>query len=246
YRLDYGFEFQVVGDRCFVTHVRPKNDAEEKGVKPGDENVALNGYNVSRDVLWKMRYVFNVLRPQKGLALNLQDPAGTHRQLDVLANMRMGKKVMDLTGGGGGGDIWDIVRQGETDEHLMRARYQEYGDIFVIKLPAFLFSESEVANMIGKARKQPKLILDLRSNPGGSVDTLKYLVGEVFEKETKIADRVGRKETKPEVAKSLHNPFTGKMVVLVDSNSASAAELFVRIIQLEKRGVILGDRTSGS
>src|SRR5262249_9166820 len=91
-----------------------------------------------------------------------------------------------------------------------------------------------------------KLILDLRSNPGGSVDTLKYLVGEVFEKETKIADRVGRKETKPEVAKSLHNPFTGKMVVLVDSNSASAAELFARIIQLEKRGVILGDRTSGS
>jgi C-terminal processing protease CtpA/Prc len=45
--------------------------------------------------------------------------------------------------------------------------------------------------MIGRARKYPNLIIDLRGNPGGSVDTLKYLVGGVFDKEIKIADRGG-------------------------------------------------------
>ena len=99
--------------------------------------------------------------------------------------------------------------------------------------------------MIDKVRKYPALIVDLRGNPGGSVETLKNLVGGLIDKEVKIGDRVGRKESKPEVAKAGRHPFSGKLVVLVDARSASAAELFARVIQLEKRGVVVGDRTSG-
>lgn len=247
YRHDYGFQYQMFGNQCFVTRVRPKSNAETKGIKPGDEIVTLNGYNVNRDSYWKIQYVFSILRPQPGLRLVLRDPAGAERQVDVDAKIRDTKRVTDLTGGGAGDDIWDLVRQRETEEHLNRARYFEVGDqLLVLKVPQFFFSATEVGTMISKARKYPNLIIDLRSNPGGSVDTLKYLVGGMFDKEVKIADRVGRKDTKPEVAKSLHNPYGGKLVVLVDSKSGSAAELFARIMQLEKRGTVLGDRTSGS
>ena len=67
FRLDHGFQYQMVGNRCFVTQVRPQSDAEAKGLKPGDQIVTLNGYNVGRDTLWKMHYAFTVLRPQPAL-----------------------------------------------------------------------------------------------------------------------------------------------------------------------------------
>jgi C-terminal processing protease CtpA/Prc len=237
----------MVWNRCFVTRVRPHSDAEAKGVKPGDEILTINGYKVVRDNYRKITYIFSVLRPQVRLRLMLQGPSGAQRQVDVEAKIRETKRLSDLTFGSGGGDFWDLIREEQTEEHLMRARYYEVGDqLLVLKVPAFYFSSIDVESMIGKARRHANLIIDLRGNPGGSVETLKYLVGGVFDKKVKIADRQGRKETKPETAKSMHEPFTGKLSVLVDSNSASAAELFARVVQLEMRGAVIGDATSGS
>ena len=246
-RIDYGFQYEMVGDRCFVIRVRPKSDAEGKGIKPGDEILTLNSYNVNREDLWRIQYLFSVLRPQPVLVLELQDPSGAQRKVEVSAKIREGKKVTDLTWESGGSDIFDIVRQGETQDHLMRARYVEYGgQLLVLKVPEFYFSPTEVGDMIGKAHQHQNLIVDLRGNPGGSVDTLAYLLGGMFDREVKIADRVGRKDSKPQVSKKVQNPFLGKVVVLVDSRSASAAEIFARVIQLEKRGIVLGDHSSGS
>jgi carboxyl-terminal processing protease len=244
---DYGFQYQMVGERCFVTRVRPSSDAETKGVKAGDEILAVNGYNVTRDILWKIQYTFSALRPQAALRLALQEPSGAQRQVDVSAKIRQTGHVTDLTGANGASDIWDLIRDEETHEHLMRARTVEYGDrVTVIKVPEFAFTALEVENMLGKAHRHDNLVLDLRGNPGGAVDTLKYLIGGMFDKEIKIANRVGRKDTKPEVAKPMHNPYLGKLVVLVDARSASCAEVFARIIQLEKRGVVIGDKTEGA
>jgi C-terminal processing protease CtpA/Prc len=242
-RFDSGWQYQMVGDRCFVTRVRPKSDAEAKGMKPGDEILTLNGYTPTRDDLWKMQYVFSVLRPQPGFRLGLQDPAGAQRQLDVVSKVHEGFRVTDLTGGI---EIWDLVRQMENQEHLVKARTAELSEqLLVLKVPEFAFSANEADAMIDKTRKYANLIVDLRGNPGGSVESLKYLVAGMFDKEVKIADRVGRKESKPEVAKRAPSHFSGKLAVLVDSGSASAAELFARVMQIEKRGVVVGDRSSG-
>ena len=247
YHHTYDFQYQMIGDRCFVTQVRPGSDGDKKGLRPGDEILTINGYNVLRENLWKMQYVFTVLRPQPLLYLGLQDPAGAQRKVDVVARMRADKAVTNLTIRGGSTDIFNVIRESENAEHLMRARYVDYeNQVMVLKVPVFFFSQNEVEDMIGKARKFPNLIIDLRGNPGGSVDTLRYLVGGMFDHEVKMADRMGRKATKPELAKPMHNPYTGKLAVLVDSKSASAAELFARIMQLEKRGIVVGDRSSGS
>lgn len=98
---------------------------------------------------------------------------------------------------------------------------------------------------MAKARKHAVLVVDLRGNPGGAVECLQYLLGGVFDHEVKIADKIMRSKTTPMVTKSHHDPFTGKLIVLVDSGSSSGAELFARVVQIEKRGTVIGDRSSG-
>lgn len=67
-----------------------------------------------------------------------------------------------------------------------------------------------------------------------------------FDHDVKLFDKVERKKTASEVAKGQHHRyFSGKVIVLVDSESASAAEIFARVMQLEKRAAVIGDHTAG-
>ncbi len=244
YRHQYGWEMEMVGDHCFITRVRPHSDAEAKAVNIGDEVLAVNGFAPTRDTMWLITYAFTYLRPLPGLRLSLKDVTGRQRQVDVMAKITPLKVVGDLTNGA---DLWDLVRESETEDHLMRARsVQINDDLLILKFPHFMFSESEVNRILGSVRKHKALVLDLRGNSGGAVEILKQMVGGMFDHDVKIADRVGRGFDKPMIAKAHGGGFSGKLVVIVDSKSASAAELFARVVQLQKRGIVIGDRSSGS
>jgi len=246
YRVDYGYRMQIYGDNAFITRVRPGTDAESK-VHPGDQVISYNNFAVNRGDFWKMSYYFNDLSPQKASSLALRDPHGDEKKITVDAKVRELKKVVDLTGADGGFDFWQMIRDIESSDHVVRQRYIETGDVMIWKMPEFFMTDSEVDHAFGIARKHKALILDLRGNPGGAIVTLERMLGNVFDHDIKLADRVGRKEMKPETAKSRgNNAFSGKLIVLVDSDSASAAELFPRVIQLEHRGTVVGDQTAGA
>lgn len=81
-----------------------------------------------------------------------------------------------------------------------------------------MLEPSEVEALIDKARERSALIVDLRGNTGGVSETLKHLLGGMFEKDVKIGDRRERKGSRPQVAVSRNRGvFTGKLVVLVGS-----------------------------
>jgi carboxyl-terminal processing protease len=100
---------------------------------------------------------------------------------------------------------------------------------------------------MGKVHKYKTLILDLRGNGGGWVSTVTRLISNLIDHDVKIADSVSRKETKPMLAKTrADKAYKGKLIVLVDSRSASASEVLSRTVQLEKRGTVIGDQTGRS
>jgi C-terminal processing protease CtpA/Prc len=243
YILDHGWTVQVIGEKCFVTRVRPKGDAEIHGVKPGDQLLAINGYRIGRDNLRKIEFAFNVLRPLPQLTLTLRDAHGQERKIGLDAQFRQRAHVKDL-------DMTTIQNMELDEEDWAReqhVRTVEFGsDLLIAKLHSFMFAEGELNKLMSASRKHKVLILDLRENPGGAIEVLKSLVGSLFDHDVKIFDHVGRDSTKPIVAKSTHHPFDGKLFVLIDSKSASCSELLARIVQVEKRGAVIGDRSSGS
>ena len=114
-------------------------------------------------------------------------------------------------------------------------------------MPNFNLLKSGVDEMMKKVGRGGALILDLCGNWGGRIDALQHLVGYFFDHDVKIGEKKGRRESQPVVATTRGDKvYKGKLVVLVDSHSASAAEVFARVVQLEKRGTVIGDRTAGA
>ncbi len=243
-RTDYGWQMQMIGDKCYVTAIRPKSDAEAKGLKVGDEVWTVDGFGLTRENLWKLKYVYYSLKPRGGMRVVIKKPDGQEQQLDVMAKVVSGKQVIDLTGQ----DIGQFIREAESEDRLHRHRYYELGEELMIwKMPQFDLTDLGVDELMDKVKKHKALILDLRGNGGGAVSTLERMVGNLFDRDIKIGEVKGRKEVKPQLGKTRgQKAYQGKLVVLVDSESGSASEVFARLIQLEKRGTVIGDRTAGA
>jgi C-terminal processing protease CtpA/Prc len=246
-RYDYGLEIQMVGDKCLVKAVKPGSDAQVKGLKPGDQILSFGGYPPSREILWKITYAYYSLRPQPMITLSVQSPGGAPHNVAVAAKIKEGKLVLDFTSSSRS-DLNDAIRESQADDHINRVRLLDFGKQLVIcRMPTFEMSEQAVDDLIGSLRKYDSIILDLRGNGGGSEIAMKRLIGSFFDHEVKIGDLKGRKISKSLTARGQGDRiFSGKLIVLVDSDSASAAEVVARVIQLEKRGTIIGDRTMGA
>lgn len=247
-QVEHGWRMQMFGDKCYVIAVKPGSDAEAKGLKPGDRIISVNGITPNRQNIWKLYYHYYVLMAARKLHLSTQSPDNKIRELVIAAEVTERKKTLDLTGAGDGTDINAVIRESENDAFMNRHRYIEAGDDALIwRMTSFNLSDSDVDKLMGKAKRRKALILDLRGNPGGAVTTLQRLIGNVFDHDVKIADLKGRKEMKPMIAKTRgEQAYKGQLIVLVDSESGSAAEVFARVVQLEKRGIVIGDQTSGA
>jgi carboxyl-terminal processing protease len=242
YGVDYGWLMEAVGDsNCYVTAVRSDSDAAAKGMKPGDQLLTVNGVPLLRNDINTIEYSYRVF-PQSGFHLDVRSPDGAERTIVAKAKITPGQTMVTHT------DVMTWARAHRDDPTHDPSRYHELNKkVLVWKLPDFLIDPSDVDGRANKMRPFEVVVLDLRGNPGGRIDALEKFIGSFFDHEVKIGDRKGRGELKPQIAKTRGGKaFSGKLIVLVDSKSASAAEIFARVVQLEKRGIVLGDRSAGA
>jgi carboxyl-terminal processing protease len=234
-RVRYGWRCSMVGDVPYVTAVTAGSDAEHKGVRIGDRVLAWNEYAPTRENLPRISYVYNFVRPQPRQHLVLRSTDGTIKTLDVETAMekRGEYDLPDLVG-----VLFNLYSQaGDRDTTV--------GDIFVWRYSGF-GDPKDVDRIMKKARTSGNLVLDLRGNSGGTIDALRTLISSLFDRDVAVSVERTRKGDKPFVAKGRKDAFRGRLVVLVDSQSGSSAEIAARVVQLEQRGTVIGDRTAGA
>lgn len=239
--VDYGWTMQMIGDSCFVTVVDPGSDAEARGLQPGDEVLLLDGFRPTRENFWKMEYNYNLLRPQPGKRVVVRSPQGQERELPLKAKVEKRSKEINPT-------EWNNQVFKDQEDEKKLPRFFALGENAIVwKLRHFDLTESKISDMMKRARQHKALILDLRGNSGGEVAALQKLIGYFFDHEIVLGEMKRRKESKQLKSKSRGGDvFKGQLVVMIDSESASAAELFTRVIQMEKRGTVIGDRSAGA
>jgi carboxyl-terminal processing protease len=235
-KVEYGFSLQMIGNECTVVEVRSESDAAVKGVKPGDVVLKINGYVPTRVNLGTIMYLIYQLHPQEQLNLSLRSADGQEREIAVSAKFKTLEQLAKER----------EKRKSESKQTPFKCK-ELNAESIACKLHTFSVKTDEIDKMMKEVKRYKKLILDLRGNGGGYVKTEMYLTGHFFDRPVKLGDEVQRKDVKERIAKSLKDKlFSGDLIVLIDSHSASAAEVFARVIQIEKRGKIVGDVSAGA
>jgi len=234
-RVDYGWSLQIVGDAAYVTSVKKGSDAEAKGLQRGDRVLVWNRFEPNRSTLWQLKYVYRYVRPQQLQRLVVRKPSGEERVLDIESSVE--RRPI--------GDLEQLIREAEDSSRDVSTLLKPDGDALVVRLGWF-GDPREIDDAMRKARGYKSLVLDLRGNPGGRVDAINELISWCFDRDVKVSVERTRKGELPQIAKGRKDALQGPIVVLIDSVSASASEITARVLQIEKRATIVGDRSAGA
>jgi carboxyl-terminal processing protease len=234
--VEYGFTMQMIGNDCYIVDVKKGSNAELKQLGAGDKVLKIGNYQPTRANLWMLEYFLYALDPQSVLPMTIQSLDGKQRAIQVeskVISFEERKKQQDK-------------RKAERKETAYKC-VEINSDSIACKLYTFSVEKDVISRMMKDVGTHKNLILDLRGNPGGYVKTESYLTGYFFDRDIKIGEEKRREKIREQMAKSLkEKAFLGNLVVLIDSESASASEAFARTIQIQKRGKVVGDQSAGA
>jgi carboxyl-terminal processing protease len=194
-----------------------------QGVTAGDRIVAIDGKST-------------IGADMRSIKMMLRGPVGSNVALKIA---RPGTGLLDFR-----------VERDKVEIKAVSFYGMVKGDVGYIKLERFSDNCSgEVHQAISNLKKQGmrSLILDLRGNPGGLLIEAVEIASMLLPQHADIVETRGRGGLVGDSYVSSGKPDfqTGGLAILVDSLTASAAEIVAGAVQDHDRGVIIGGATFG-
>jgi C-terminal processing protease CtpA/Prc len=239
-QADFGFKARPYGNEIRVYEVAEKGPAAKAQLGVGDKILSLNGIPVDRDNIGQVLPLLEKVVPANALELETITSDGQSRKVHIPAHMILAQEHQYLD------SVWRVADQQHARDVRVPFSNKDYGDgVTYVGIPSFQGSPEGTYSAIKKAEHSRALVLDLRGNGGGWRDTLLAFLGFFSQRPQVLAKRMLRTQSEDLTIKPQYSGFDASVVVLVDSASASAAELAARHLQLNYKALVLGDRTSG-
>jgi carboxyl-terminal processing protease len=219
-----GVEFNDSNGKKYFSRVYRNTPAHKAGIQPGDEILKIDGAIVSHK---KDSEITALLKGAPNSAINIYVQRFGLKEPKLLVVLR--EKISS----------YNIVYYSMLGNDIAYIKLQEFGNN----------AANDVKQILANLRSAgaSKLILDLRDNEGGILDEAIQLLGQFFEPETLVVKTIGRAAEYTKDYKTLSDSYDTDIpiVILVNDNTASAAEIVAGAIQDYDRGVIVGQQTFG-
>jgi len=238
-----GFGFMIAenpdGKGAIIEKVLPATSAEEAGLKDGDRFISIAGYNVEN---LPVDVAMTILRNPHHFILGRNEKGG-YESYNPECELVMERKGVRYT---------TKLKKGPMvlEQLSSRTIENEGGPVGYIQISSFLGTDltqkftQTVKDFADSGIK--RLTIDLRDNGGGSLDCALEMA-EIFLEENEIIcyynDR-NLEEPKPVYSTNPKIAFDS-ITVLVNENTASAAELMASILQSRNIARIIGTKTVG-
>jgi carboxyl-terminal processing protease len=222
-----GIGTELTRDESHPKIISPIDDtpAARAGLKPGDVILRIDGH------------------PTEGMTLKdavdqLRGPAGTKVRVLIL---RLGQRPFEVT------LTRAVIKVASVKSHL------EPGRVGYVRITTFAEkTQSEFVDALDHMKREAGghldgLVLDLRNDPGGLLDTAVRVAGDFLDGGVVVSTR-GRNPGEDETytAQAQGDRVRGvPVIVLVNGASASASEIVAGALQDRHRATILGTRSFG-
>ncbi len=211
-----------IDGKLLINEVSDGNPAQKNDLKPGDEISQINSiYTTGKD------------RTQIGQLL--RGPKGSNVTLTIIRDGKTSTKIITRT---------EIKQPNVTYAGMLD------NQVGYIKLDKFLENAAQEVKdaLVIINKQQPKgLILDLRNNGGGILQEAVKIVNFFVKKDLMVVLQQGRNPEKTLKYQTLVEPISLQLplIVLINANSASAAEIVAGALQDFDRAVLVGQRSYG-
>ena len=220
-----GIEFTIREDTIRVQNVISNGPAERAGLIAGDKIVMVDG----------KKFVGKEVTNTEAMH-RLKGPKDTKVNIGVV---RYGeKKIKQFT-----------ITRGDIPTHSITATYMLDDNTGYIKVKNFgdnTYAEMLIALAELSQEGFENLVIDLRGNTGGYLQSAVQMANEFLPKNKLIVYMQGRKQPRQNFASDGKGSYQHiPLIVLIDEASASASEIFAGAIQDNDRGTIIGRRSFG-